>query len=59
MLLFKADKDHKYGKAADIFLLANQTVIHLDSGDTLNTLKAAGVPYATFTVMNTESLISC
>ncbi|WAM37820.1 peptidoglycan amidohydrolase family protein [Leuconostoc pseudomesenteroides] len=58
MLLFKADKDHKYGKAADIFLLANQTVIHLDSGDTLNTLKAAGVPYATFTVMNTESLIS-
>lgn len=58
MLLFKADKDHKYGKAADIFLLANQTVIHLDSGDTFNALKTAGVPYATFTVMNTESLIS-
>lgn len=58
MLLFKSDINTKFGDAANVYFLNSGTVIKVDSGDTFNQLKANGVPFAVFTMRNTESLIN-
>lgn len=58
MLLFKADKDTKYGSAGTVFLQVGGKVIHVESGTTFDNLKAQGVPFAVMTIRNTEQLIN-
>ena len=57
MLLFKADKDTKYGNVNAVFLLASGAVISIESINTFNELKSQGVPFTVMTVRNTEQLI--
>ncbi|MCT4420070.1 N-acetylmuramoyl-L-alanine amidase [Leuconostoc falkenbergense] len=57
MLLFKADVDTNFGSKANIYFLNGGIVIRIDSVSTYNELKNSGVPFATFTKKNTESLI--
>lgn len=58
MLLFKADKDTKYGSAGTVFLQVGGKVIHVESGTTFDNLKAQGVPFTVMTIRNTEQLIN-
>lgn len=58
MLLFKADKDTKYGSAGMVYLQVGGRVIHIESGTTFDNLKAQGVPFTVMTVSNTEQLIN-
>lgn len=58
MLLFKSDVDTNFGSKNNVYLSDNGIVIRIDSVNTLNDLKNAGVPYAKMTKRNTESTIN-
>lgn len=58
MLLFKADVDTNFGSKNNVYLADNGVVIRIDSTSTFNELRGNGVPFATMTKMNTESIIN-
>lgn len=58
MLLFKSDIDTNFGSKNNVYLADNGIVIRIDSTSTFNELRGNGVPFATMTKINTESIIN-
>ncbi|MFT9416896.1 MAG: hypothetical protein ABF588_11065, partial [Leuconostoc falkenbergense] len=58
MLLFKSDVDTNFGSKNNVYLSDNGIVIRVDSTSSLRELQKDGVPYATLTKKNTESIIN-
>lgn len=58
MLLFKSDVDTNFGSKNNVYLSDNGIVIRIDSTSSLRELQNDGVPYATLTKKNTESIIN-
>lgn len=58
MLLFKSDIDTNFGSKNNVYLADNGIVIRVDSTSTFNELRGNGVPFATMTKINTESIIN-
>ncbi|TYC48803.1 hypothetical protein ESZ50_07960 [Weissella muntiaci] len=58
MFLFKADIATVYGDQNAVYLLADGVIISIDPGNAFNDMKAAGIPFAVLTKMNTEALIA-
>lgn len=58
MLLFKSDVDTNFGNKNNVYLADSGIVIRIDSTSTFNELRSNGVPFATMTKMNTESIIN-
>ena len=58
MLLFSSDIPSDYGDQNQVFLLAGEKIIRVDSGNSVNELKSQGVPFTVLTKNNTQALIS-